>query len=67
MPRLSFAVAVVLSCVLSAPGQTFKAAVVSDADGSRRGESLSIRVKAMSVPGRVFKDVGGSLSDWKWV
>ncbi len=36
-----------------------------NADGSHRGESLGIRVDAISVLGRVFKDVAGTLSDWK--
>ena len=36
-----------------------------NADGSHRGESLSIRVEEMSVLGRVFKNVAGSLSDWR--
>jgi hypothetical protein len=34
-------------------------------DGSHRGESLSIRVETVSVLGQVFKNVGGSLSDWR--
>ena len=36
-----------------------------NADGSHRGESLGIRVEAMSVLGQVFKNVGGSLADWQ--
>jgi hypothetical protein len=36
-----------------------------NADGSHRGESLGIRVDTISVLGRVFKDVAGTLSDWK--
>jgi hypothetical protein len=35
-----------------------------NADGSHRGESASIRVEAMTVLGKVFKSVGGSLSEW---
>lgn len=37
----------------------------SNANGSHRGESFRIRVEAMSVLGEVFKNVVGSLSDWK--
>jgi len=36
-----------------------------NADGSPRGASASIRVETMSVLGKAFADVGGSLSDWK--
>jgi hypothetical protein len=36
-----------------------------NADGSHRGESLGIRIDTISVLGRVFKDVAGSLSDWR--
>jgi hypothetical protein len=36
-----------------------------NADGSHRGESCRIRVEKVSVLGEVFKDVGGSLSDWR--
>ncbi len=35
-----------------------------NADGSHRGESASIRVEALTVLGKVFKSVGGSLSEW---
>jgi hypothetical protein len=34
-------------------------------DGSHRGESLSIRLETVSVLGEVFKNVAGSLSDWR--
>lgn len=36
-----------------------------NADGSHRGESLRIRVKTVSVLGEDFKDVLGSLTDWR--
>ena len=36
-----------------------------NADGSHRGESLVIRVEAVSVLGEVFKDITGSLADWR--
>lgn len=36
-----------------------------NADGSHRGDSIRIRVETMSVLGRVFKNVAGSLSDWQ--
>jgi hypothetical protein len=36
-----------------------------NADGSHRGESLSIRIEAMSVLGRVFRNMGGSFADWR--
>jgi hypothetical protein len=36
-----------------------------NADGSHRGESLGIRVSAVSVLGQVFRNVGGSLADWR--
>lgn len=36
-----------------------------NADGTHRGESSDIRVETLSVLGKVFKDVRGSLSDWK--
>lgn len=36
-----------------------------NADGSHRGESLSIRVETISVLGEVFKNVAGGLSDWQ--
>ncbi len=36
-----------------------------NADGSHRGESLRIRVKTLSVLGKVFTDVPGSLNDWR--
>jgi predicted aspartyl protease len=36
-----------------------------NADGSHRGESFIIRVEAVSVLGQVFKNVAGTLSDWK--
>src|SRR5712692_4439779 len=36
-----------------------------NADGSHRGESFRIRVETVSVLGEVFKNVAGSLSDWK--
>lgn len=35
-----------------------------NADGSHRGESLRIRIDTLSVLGKVFKDVAGTLSDW---
>ncbi|MBZ5500391.1 MAG: retropepsin-like domain-containing protein [Acidobacteriia bacterium] len=35
-----------------------------NADGSHRGEAAGIRVETMTVPGKVFKSVGGSLSEW---
>ena len=34
-------------------------------DGSHRGESTTIRVDRVSVLGASFKDVAGSLSDWR--
>ncbi len=34
-------------------------------DGSHRGESVMIRVDRMTVLGASFKDVAGSLSDWR--
>lgn len=34
-------------------------------DGSHRGESLGIRVERVSVLGRVFENVRGSLADWR--
>ncbi len=36
-----------------------------NADGSHRGESLGIRVDTISVLGRIFRDVAGTLSDWR--
>ena len=36
-----------------------------NADGSHRGESLGIFVKALSVLGQKFNNVSGSLSDWR--
>jgi hypothetical protein len=36
-----------------------------NADGSHRGESSSIRVETVSVLGKAFKNVAGSLSDWQ--
>jgi hypothetical protein len=36
-----------------------------NADGSHRGESLRIRVETISVLGKVFKNVVGSLADWQ--
>jgi hypothetical protein len=36
-----------------------------NADGSHRGESLSIRVESVEIIGEVFRDVTGSLSDWR--
>ena len=36
-----------------------------NADGSHRGESLSIRIESVSVLGQVFKNVAGGLSDWR--
>lgn len=36
-----------------------------NADGSHRGESLSIRVETIQIIGEVFRNVAGSLSDWK--
>lgn len=36
-----------------------------NADGTPRGESSRIRIEAISVLGQVFKNVAGSLSDWK--
>jgi hypothetical protein len=36
-----------------------------NADGSHRGESFRIRVETVSVLGEVFKNVVGSLSDWR--
>ena len=36
-----------------------------NADGSHRGESFRIRVETVSVLGKVFKNVAGSLSDWQ--
>ena len=36
-----------------------------DADGSHLGESLGIRVETISVLGQVFRNVAGSLSDWR--
>jgi hypothetical protein len=36
-----------------------------NADGSHRGESLGIRVKTLSVLGKVFTDVPRSLTDWR--
>ncbi len=35
-----------------------------NADGTHRGESLSIRVDSMGVLGKFFKNVAGTLSDW---
>jgi len=35
-----------------------------NADGSHRGESFRIRVDSMSVLGKVFRNITGSLSDW---
>jgi hypothetical protein len=34
-------------------------------DGSHRGESYRIRVETISVLGHVFKDVRGTLTDWR--
>lgn len=36
-----------------------------NADGSRRGVSSRIRVRSMSVLGKVFENAVGGLSDWK--
>jgi predicted aspartyl protease len=36
-----------------------------NADGSHRGESFSIRVETVSVLGKDFKNVAGTLTDWK--
>jgi hypothetical protein len=36
-----------------------------NADGSRRGESFQIAVDRMTVLGKVFENVSGSLSDWR--
>jgi len=36
-----------------------------NADGSHRGESFRIRLETVSVLGDVFKNVVGSLSDWR--
>ncbi len=36
-----------------------------NADGSHRGESFRIRVERISVLGKVFRNVAGSLSDWR--
>jgi hypothetical protein len=36
-----------------------------NADGSHRGESFRIRVETVSVLGKDFKNVAGTLSDWK--
>jgi hypothetical protein len=36
-----------------------------NADGSHRGESFRIRVERMTVLGKVFRNVAGSLSDWR--
>jgi len=36
-----------------------------NADGSHRGESFRIRIERMSVLGKVFRNVAGSLSDWR--
>jgi len=36
-----------------------------NADGSHRGESFRIRVESMSVLGEDFRNVAGSLSDWR--
>jgi hypothetical protein len=36
-----------------------------NADGSHRGESFRIRIERVSVLGKVFRNVAGSLSDWR--
>jgi hypothetical protein len=36
-----------------------------NADGSHRGESLRIRFESLSVLGETFKNVTGTLADWK--
>lgn len=36
-----------------------------NADGSHRGNSYLIRVESITVLGRVFKNIAGSLSDWQ--
>lgn len=36
-----------------------------NADGSHRGESFRISVETVSVLGKVFKDVSGTLADWQ--
>lgn len=37
----------------------------ANADGSHRGESLSIRIETMTVLGKVFKNIAAGLSDWR--
>lgn len=36
-----------------------------NADGSHRGESFGIRVESLSVLGSVFRNITGSLADWR--
>jgi hypothetical protein len=36
-----------------------------NADGSHRGESVQIRVSTLSVLGQQFRDVSGTMADWR--
>lgn len=56
---------VVTNSAPSIPHHVEKRIEELNADGSHRGESLRIRVESMSILGEDFRDVTGTLSDWR--
>ncbi len=49
----------------SIPHQVEEHSEETNADGSHRGESLGIRVERVSVLGKIFTNVGGTIADWR--